>query len=41
MVGQLKNPRNVLVRLANEEDFIAVMARGNLDMMGVTYKVFH
>lgn len=41
MVGQLRNLRNLLVRLTNEEDFISVMARGNADIQRVPYKVFH
>lgn len=41
VVGKLCNPLNILVRLINEEDFLTVMTRGNLDVDGVPYKVFH
>ncbi|XP_042951450.1 uncharacterized protein LOC122287689 [Carya illinoinensis] len=41
VIGQLRNPRNVLVRLVMEEDFISVMARGNSEVLGVPYRIFH
>lgn len=41
VVGQLCNPLHILVRLINEEDFLTVMTRGNSDVDGVPYKVFH
>lgn len=41
IVGQLKNPRNILVWLSNEENFIAVMTRGNSEIAGPPYWVFH
>lgn len=41
MVGQLRNPRNVLVRISNKEDFITVMARGNAKLAGIPYKISH
>ncbi|XP_041004168.1 uncharacterized protein LOC121249532 [Juglans microcarpa x Juglans regia] len=41
VVGQLKNPRNVLIRISNEEDFNSVMVRGNSEVEGVLYRVFH
>lgn len=41
VVEQLCNPRNILVQLINKEDFMIVMARGNFDVDGVPYKVFH
>lgn len=40
VIGQLQNLRNVLVRMA-EEDFISVMARGNSEMYGSPFRVFH
>ncbi|XP_042973018.1 uncharacterized protein LOC122304820 [Carya illinoinensis] len=41
VIGQLRNPRNVLIRLVMEEDFISVMARGNSELLGVPYRIFH
>lgn len=41
IIGQLSNPCNVLVRMAKEEDFIFVMAKGNSKIFGVPFRVFH
>lgn len=41
VVGQLRNTRNLLIRLSNEEDFITVMAHGNVNVIGIPYKIFH
>lgn len=41
MVGQLCNPRNILVRISKEDDFISVMARGNLEIHGVPFWLSH
>ncbi|XP_042972861.1 uncharacterized protein LOC122304669 [Carya illinoinensis] len=41
VVGQLRNTRNILVRLINEGDFVSIMARGCSDVNGVPYKIFH
>lgn len=41
VVGQLRNPSNVLVQLANKDDFVTVMSQGNAEMEGVSYGVFH
>lgn len=41
MDGQLLNLRSVLVRMEMEDDFISVMARGNSEMLGSPFWVFH
>lgn len=41
VVGQLSNPQNLLVRLTNEKGFISVMPRGNVEIQGVPYIIFH
>lgn len=39
VIGQLQNPRNVLVQMAKEEDFISVTTRGNSEIHGVPFRV--
>lgn len=39
VVGELKNHCNLLVRLSTEDDF--VMARGNADIQGFPFRIFH
>lgn len=41
VVGQLKNPRNVLVSLSNKEDFVSVMSWGIAEMECVPHRIFH
>lgn len=41
VVGQLKNPQNILVRFTNEDDFFSVISRGNSEITGAPYRVFH
>lgn len=41
MIGQPRNSCNVLVRMLKEDDFISVMARGNSEMLGSHFRVFH
>lgn len=40
-MGQLCNPRNVLVRMSIEDDFINAMVRGNSEIHGVHFRVSH
>lgn len=43
VVGPLKNPRSILVRVSNEDDFINVIARGNshVNVCRVRYFTVH